>query len=245
MKIERLQPGRGIRSNAGTMGVAAVTLIRDGDQNILVDVGHFGGRDELLQAMRAANLQPRDIDTVVLTHIHWDHCINVDLFDRATILAGRDELRLGYMMGIKDGHTRYFKELLKKIGVRSVKDGEKVSDNSRAVLTPGHSPGHVAVSIKEDDGSTTVIAGDAIPNYRAYLRNMPDLIFYNKSDARASVTKIKKMKPSMIIPGHDSPFNDKGYLLHDEFNLILRRETEENSIITLKTVPADKPVDFT
>jgi N-acyl homoserine lactone hydrolase len=245
MKIERLMPGRGIRSNAGTMGVAAVTLVRDGEQNILVDTGHFGGRAELLAAMKNEKLEPRDIDTVVLTHIHWDHCINVDLFDKSTILVGDKELRMGYMTGVKDGHTRYFKELLRTMDVQTVRDGEKISESARAMLTPGHSPGHVAVSVKNEDNSTTVIAGDAVPNYRAYLRNFPDLVFHSSSEARSSIRRIKKMKPTMIIPGHDSPFNDQGYLEHDEFSLILRRENEENSIITLKTVAADRPLIFT
>jgi hypothetical protein len=53
------------------------------------------------------------------------------------------------------------------------------------------------------------------------------------------------MRPVMIIPGHDSPFNVSGYLEHDEFKLILRRENEENSIITVNTVAADKPLVFT
>ena len=117
-----------------------MTLIRDGEQNILVDTGHFGGRTELLAAMRKKKLDPRDIDTVVLTHIHWDHCINVDLFSKSTILVGDKELRMGYMAGVKDGHTRYFKELLRTMDVQTVRDGEKISGSAKAMLTPGHSP---------------------------------------------------------------------------------------------------------
>ena len=244
MKIERLLPGRGIRSNAGTMGVAAVTLVRDGDEMILVDTGHFGQRDALLEAMKQAEIQPKEIDTVVLTHIHWDHCLNVDLFTGARIVAGRGEIQKGYMMGVKDEHTKYFRQLLKSMGAESIRDGQRISDHTRALLTPGHSPGHVAVGVENDDGSTTVVSGDAIPNYRAYRRTFPDFVYYNSSQAKASVARIKKMKPAMVIPGHDSPFNDRGYLEHDEFHLILRRENEENSIISMQTVPADKPRVF-
>jgi N-acyl homoserine lactone hydrolase len=243
--IERILPGRGIRSNAGTMGVSSVTLMRDGDKNVLVDTEHFGGRDKVLEGLRSAKLEPADITTVVLTHIHWDHCINVDLFKNAQVYAGVNEARLGYMMGVKDGHTPRFREMLKEMGAKSLRDGERISGNTKAVLTPGHSPGHVAVQATNEDGSLTVMSGDAIPNYRAYLRNTPDLIFYDARMARDSVTKIKKLKPAMIIPGHDTPFNHTGYLLREEFNLILRRETEENSIITVRTEPADRPIDYT
>ena len=244
LEIDRVMPGRGIRSNAGTMGVAAVTLIRDGETKVLVDTGHFGGRNELLAAFKQRKLDPKEIDIVVLTHIHWDHCLNVDLFPKARILAGGGELKSGSLNGVKDGFTKYFKEFLRAMDVESVRDGERISEHATALLTPGHSPGHVSVCVKDDNGDLTVMSGDAIPNYRAYRRTSPDLIFYNTSLARSSIARIKKMNPKRIIPGHDSPFNARGYLEHDEFKLILRRENEENSIITLNTVPADRPIVY-
>ncbi len=240
MKIERVMPGMGIRSNVGTMGAAGVSLIHD-DVNVLVDTGHFGTRDWLLAAFKERKIALEDVDVVVLTHLHWDHCLNVDLFKKARIVLGKKELSDGFLMTETEPFTPAFKTVLKKMDLQTVGDGDKISQHTTALSTPGHSPGHVSVSLKEE-GKLTVFSGDAVPNYRAYLREFPDYSFYNKVLARESVRKVKKLKPDVIIPGHDSPFSDKGYLERDPFSLILRRENEENSVITLNMVPADKPI---
>jgi hypothetical protein len=83
---------------------------------------------------------------------------------------------------------------------------------------------NVSVSVENDDKTIAIIAGDAKLNYRAHLRTFPDFIYHSSSQARVSIRKIRKMKPAMIMPGHDSPFNGKGYVGHDELSLILRRD---------------------
>lgn len=52
------------------------------------------------------------------------------------------------------------------------------------------------------------------------------------------------MKPDYIIPGHDSPFNDAGYVERDNVDIILRKENEENLVITISNVEADKPIVY-
>jgi glyoxylase-like metal-dependent hydrolase (beta-lactamase superfamily II) len=234
-------PGMGIRSNVGSMGVAGVTLIRD-DVNVLVDTGHFGTRTWLKEELSKRRISPREIDVVVLTHLHWDHCLNFDLFERAEVVLGEKELKEGFLVEGNEQFDRAFKALLANRDVKAVNDGDAVSKHARILLTPGHSPGHIAVVVKGERGKLRIFSGDAIPNYRAYLRGFPDFSYYNKRLARESVRKIKELNPEIIYPGHDSPFNDKGYVERDDFTLILRRENEENSLVTFSHVPADKPV---
>ena len=90
MKIIRILKGAGIRSSYGTIGAASVTLVRD-DRNILVDTGHFGNRDNLLARLRENMIKPSEIDVVVLTHLNWDHCLNVDIVKDSEILIGKQE----------------------------------------------------------------------------------------------------------------------------------------------------------
>ncbi len=241
MKVDRIMPGMGIRSNVGTMGAAGVTLIRD-DVNVLVDTGHFGTRDWLKAEFKKRRLSPSDIDVVVLTHLHWDHCLNVEMFPKAKVVVGEDELKEGFLMEEGAPINEAFKSALREMNLVTVGDGDRISKHTTSLLTPGHSPGHVGVVLKEDGGRVSVMSGDAVPNYRAYLRDFPDFSFYNKTMARESVLKVKKLDPDVIIPGHDSPFNKKGYLNRDDFTLVLRRENEENSLVVFRHVPADKPV---
>jgi len=217
-----------------------VTMIVDGGNRILVDVGHFGNRDAMLSAMTSRGLKPEDIDIVVLTHIHWDHCLNVDLFEKSKILVGAEEFEKGNLTGYNDHHVENFRTMIKSMQFGKIGDGFQVSEHVKTLLTPGHSVGHISLSVQEQDG-LAIISGDAIPNLRAYRRGIPDLIFHDFDEAKKSVRRIKDLKPAKIIPGHDGPFNDAGYLSRDDLNLIFRTEKEENLIVGLRNVVADKP----
>lgn len=212
-------------------------MIED-DKRIVVDVGHFGTRDALLARLKEMNLSPKDFDVVLLTHLHWDHCLNVDLFENAKVLLGKKELELGTLSGKPDRYGEPFRELLKEIRAEGVSEPYKVSQHTTILDSPGHSPGHVSL-VAQDESGTVVFTGDSIPGLRAYRRGVPDLVFYDLEKAKRSVTKVKEMNPSMIIPGHDRPFNDRGYLSRDSVEFIFRKESEENMVFVLKDVESD------
>ena len=48
---------------------------------------------EPLRAIEAAGVDPGEVDTVVATHLHWDHCGNNALFPNARFLVQRKELQ--------------------------------------------------------------------------------------------------------------------------------------------------------
>ncbi len=242
MNIRRILKGAGIRSSYGTMGAAGVVLVED-SKKILVDVGHFGIRDPLLRELGRAGVSSNEIDTVVLTHLNWDHCFNVDLFPNAQIIVGMDEMEKGTLSGIPDGITPSFKSYLSTLDIKTVRDGFMITPNVSIVYTPGHTPGHIAVSAR-DYKSHVMMTGDAIPNLRAYRRGMPDFAFYNESIARESVNKIKSLKPDLIIPGHDAPFTEQGYTELDSVDIIFREEQEVNTVLSFGKVTSDKPVIF-
>jgi len=245
MKIERILKGAGIRSSYGTMGAAASTLIEEDNGNkILVDTGHFGNRDNLITNLKKLNISTSDIDIVILTHLNWDHCLNVDLFDSAEIILGEEEFKKGTLSGIKDGISDKFKEVLRKMDLMLINEDYELSNNIQIITTPGHTPGHISV-LALDGVKKIIITGDALPNLRAYERGIPDFIFYDLDQAKKSIIKIKNLNPDIIIPGHDSPFNMNGYLETDDIDIILRNgKYEENIIVTLKKVVADRPVIF-
>lgn len=222
------------------MGAASVTLIED-DRKVLVDTGHFGNRDALKAGLKNAGVEPSSIDAVLITHINWDHCLNTDMFDSAEIILGRKEFEKGTLTGSDDGLTEGFIHYIS--GRRHVlaEDGYRVSANSEVLSTPGHTPGHIALKVS-DGGRLIILSGDSVPNLRAYRRGLPDFVFHNLQEARESVARIRKLKPDVIIPGHDPPFNDTGYLEHDVIDIILRNVDETDTVFTLNRTAAENPV---
>jgi glyoxylase-like metal-dependent hydrolase (beta-lactamase superfamily II) len=53
---------------------STVTLVRAQNRCMLVDTGHIDDRDRLLKALGGCGVAPEEIDTVVCTHLHYDHC---------------------------------------------------------------------------------------------------------------------------------------------------------------------------
>jgi N-acyl homoserine lactone hydrolase len=232
-------PGMGIRSSVGTMGAAGVTMIEDSDVRIIVDVGHFGTRDVLLDELKKRTLSPKDFGIVILTHIHWDHCLNVDLFENAKVVLGKNELEGGTLNAKHDRHTDNFRQLLIDMGASGVTEPYSVSKHTSVVDSPGHSPGHISLRAESQEDGLVIFTGDSIPGLRAYRRGVPDLVFYDLEKAKQSVKRVREMHPKMIIPGHDRPFNDSGYIARDSLEFVFRKESEENMIFVLKDAESD------
>jgi glyoxylase-like metal-dependent hydrolase (beta-lactamase superfamily II) len=64
---------------------STVTLITDGGRVIVVDPGMVSGRDVLLGALAAREVDPAGVTDVVLSHHHPDHTVNAALFPDAVI----------------------------------------------------------------------------------------------------------------------------------------------------------------
>jgi glyoxylase-like metal-dependent hydrolase (beta-lactamase superfamily II) len=206
-EIELLLRGMNVNTDECSLGLSTVALIR-GRRNILVDIAHFGRRRHLLQAIEDHGLKPKDIDVVVLTHCHWDHAQNIDLFPQAEIVVHPGEVE--YARNPTPGEwatVRYIERALEEHKVVDAEDGRELEPGVTVLETPGHSAGHISVLVDTADGRAA-IAGDALSDAGAPARGLPFLIFWDEDQARASIERILA-SASMFYPGHDRPFRRK------------------------------------
>ena len=140
-------------------------ILRRGDETILVDtgfdpdVGRRRGRTCLIEpvdAMAALGVGPETVSRVVLTHLHYDHTGNLDLFPDAELLvAARD---LDFWLGplarrAQFAHAVEAAELGQVLAavdagrVRRLEGGEEIAEGVHAILLGGHSPGQMALGI--------------------------------------------------------------------------------------------------
>lgn len=163
-----------------------IFLIEGNGKKILVDTG--GGDPEEMRksghapcrrdedecpdrALRRRGVNPDEIDTVIMTHLHWDHCHNNHLFPQAEFIVQKKEiLNAVYPLSKFRGMYETFDTGMVPPWARQrtkwkIIDGDQtLCDGIRLLLLPGHTPGLQGVLVNTSEG-LCLLASDAVPLY--------------------------------------------------------------------------------
>jgi len=87
---------------------SCVYLLKLNNKNILIDTSSKAARPELLKDLETLKLKPENIDIILLTHDHYDHIENIDLFPNAKVYSKEEtEKNLPEIQIIKTpGHSK-------------------------------------------------------------------------------------------------------------------------------------------
>jgi len=199
-----------------------VWLIRGGGREIVVDTGFSAamaakrGREHLrcpTEGLALLGVDPKKIKDVVITHLHYDHVGNFDLFPAATLHL--QELEMRYATGrymCQDCFRGAF-EVEDVAGmVRQVYAGRVRFHDGDAELFPGvslhliggHTMGLQVVRVSTRRG-WLVLASDASHFYANMEQARPFPIVWSVADMVDGYAKLRALadSPAHIIPGHD------------------------------------------
>lgn len=155
-------------------------VYRDGTRTILVDAGgggRVGRTGRLANALEAAGIEPRRVDTILLTHLHADQIGGLIAdgerrFPFAELRVHTSEVgRWNNALLMREASARErptfeaVRELFSVYGasIRDFSSEEDVAPGIRAIPMPGHTPGHSAYLIGGDAAETpALIWGDAV-----------------------------------------------------------------------------------
>ncbi|WP_433274274.1 N-acyl homoserine lactonase family protein [Actinosynnema sp. CS-041913] len=173
--------------------------------------------------LRECGVEPDDVDFVVNTHLHWDHCSNNALFRNARVLVNRRELE--YAVHPLPVHERAYEKLpgLQAPWMSAWDRIEAISGEQRlcpgvtVVPLPGHTPGSQGVLV-EADGGRYLLAGDAIGVYENWnpddwRKSVAPTIHTNLFECYDTFEYVAALDCE-VIPSHDHRILDSALFRH-------------------------------
>jgi glyoxylase-like metal-dependent hydrolase (beta-lactamase superfamily II) len=170
--------------NRVTLGLNSL-LVRTGDHNVLIETGIgnklpekqqqiYSNRPQLLDNLSASKISPDDIDVVINTHLHFDHCgwntmrrgdSIVPTFPNATYYVQRGEWEHAREQHERDRVsylTDNYDPLVENGHMRLLDGDAQVVPGISVRVFPGHTRNHQAVVITTN-GQRACYTGDLLP----------------------------------------------------------------------------------
>jgi glyoxylase-like metal-dependent hydrolase (beta-lactamase superfamily II) len=163
--------------------------------------------EHVLNGLRAIGLGADDIDVVICSHLHTDHCGCNEFFKKATVFVHARELEAAKAPDATNGG--YFSaDWDQPIPMKIITQETDVFGDGRITLIPlpGHSPGMTGALVKLDHSGPFLLASDAV-SMRANLD--ADTVPRNTWNAELflkSFADIRRIEAdgATVICGHDS-----------------------------------------
>lgn len=222
----------GIHPLRGVMGLCHLLVDPQG-KAVLIDTGLVGEVVLLKRLLRRLNLQPGDIQAILLTHGHLDHAGNLAAIQRLTgaeIHAHPAEQPHIDGTHPYEGTSRWCGRLeavgRQVLGYQSAKIRRPFSEGDllpfwgglRVVHLPGHTRGHCGFYSEEHD---LLFSGDLFASYFFNVHLPPPILNSCPVHFPASLRRVAEMKPRLILPNHyDIP---DGILHRRRFDRLTRR----------------------
>lgn len=202
-------------------------LVRGGGHNIVVDTGmgqppgpegpslqKFGNfwvdpGCDTISLLRKEGLGPEDIDVLVLTHLHTDHCWNTSLFPKAKIYMSR----FGWEAIQSPRHPALFpdaiypqqvyKHLIDEAWdrVSLMEQEDEVLPGITTFWVGGHSACSHVVVIETGKGNV-ILTGDVAFYYANLEENIPVSYNVNLAECYEGMDRIRRLS-GIPVPTHD------------------------------------------
>ena len=157
--------------------------------------------DSMVHRLAELDLSPKDIDYVINSHLHFDHCGNNHLFKDSTIFVNKDHLAIAKEN--PNFPNEYFD--LPYLKYKELEGEPEIFPGVQAVLTPGHAPYHWSFLLSLKDDGDILLCGDAIYcqdniDHESWGGQMEPEI---AKESAKKLLALAKEKEAVMFYGHD------------------------------------------
>jgi N-acyl homoserine lactone hydrolase len=173
------------------------------------------GTKPLAAQLADAGYAPTDIDYLALSHYHWDHVGNANLFASATWLVTKAERDVMFndSPSARTEPANYSTLRKSKTVILTKNDYDVFGDGTVVIkAAPGHSPGHQVLYVKLAKTGPIVLSGDLYHYPEERKLNLLPTTEYNVQQtaaSRAAIEAFLKSTGAQLWIQHDYTFNSK------------------------------------
>ncbi len=199
-----------------------IWVIRNDQRTIVIDVGYDReegegrGRSFLrspVEGLALLDIDANAIEDVIITHMHYDHAGNLELFPKARFHVQDEEMSFVTGRAMTHPALRHSFKLDDVLQMVSLTYGDRVvfhagEDQVAPGVTVHHLPGHTrgmqAVRVDTARGPV-VLASDTAHYYESFEQETPFQTHENLYEMLESHRKLRALAPdnAHIVPGHD------------------------------------------
>jgi glyoxylase-like metal-dependent hydrolase (beta-lactamase superfamily II) len=198
-------------------------LRNDEGRTIVVDCGFdpvAGGRrgrrclTEPVEALRLLGVEPSEVETMLISHLHYDHIGNLAAFTNARFLVPERELAFwtsdvaryaGFWHHVEAGEIARVAQLHADGRVDTYGGETEIAPGLTAVEVGGHSPGQQILLVDTASGRL-VLTSDAVHLYEELEKARPFGVLADLEEMYLGFETIKRLgaEPgTTVVPGHD------------------------------------------
>lgn len=159
------------------------------------------------------NVTPEDIDTVVLSHMHFDHTGNIHLFKHADVYVPKNDfmmaqssVRLEAVPSSFSGYCKNDLDVLVK-EYHLVEEDFELIPGVEIVNLPGHTTGLLGMVIHLEKEGTFIFPMDSVYNCEIYgPPAKASGLLYDRNQYFNSIERVRRLQKkynATMIPAHD------------------------------------------
>lgn len=163
--------------------------------------------ENLITQLELVGLTPLDIDVVVNSHFHSDHCGCNEFFKRATVICHRKELDAASAAdGVQKGYLPI--DWQQPMPIEAIDAERDLYDDGRIVLMPlpGHTVGMTAALVSLDRSGAFLLASDAVPLQANLDRELNPRNTWDAEQSTRSMEEVRRIAAggAQVLFGHDA-----------------------------------------